>query len=98
MVGLPIISGFAWAGFDLCHVLNLFDCTTERNRSQVLSLFNLLNSSSIVVGSLLGGAFLRWMGDAGYAYLFGLSSLGRVLAVLILARGVGAKRAAGERP
>lgn len=97
MIALQILAGFAWAGFDLCHILNLYDCTDDRNRAQVLSLFSLLNGISIVVGSLLGGGLLKWTGDAGYHYLFLLSALGRLAAVLSFARGAGDKRP-GEEP
>ena len=97
MLGLQMLAGFAWAGFDLCHILNLFDCTDDRNRAQVLSLFNLMNGAAIVVGSLLGGWLIKWTGDSGYHYLFLLSALGRLSAVLIFGPGAGAKRA-GEHP
>lgn len=97
MIALQTLAGFAWAGFDLCHILNLYDCTNDRDRAQVLSLFSLLNGTSIVVGSLLGGWLLEWSGDAGYHYLFILSALGRLTAVLLFARGAGDKRP-GEVP
>jgi MFS family permease len=93
MFVVQVLAGFAWAGFDLCHILNLYDCTDERNRSQVLALFSLMNGTMIVVGSLLGGLILKWTGDAGYHYLFALSGLGRLAAVLLLAPGAGARRA-----
>lgn len=96
MFCLQILAGFAWAGYDLCHVLNLFDVTDDRNRAQVLSLFSLLNGGAIVAGSLLGGVVLRWAGEAGYDYLFLISTLGRLAGVLVLARGVGARRSAEE--
>lgn len=89
MVGLQIVAGFAWAGYELAYLLNLFDCTDDRNRAQVMSLFSLLSGVSIVAGSLLGGWLLRLTGDSGYPMLFVLSSLGRVAAVLALAPGVG---------
>jgi len=94
MIALQVLAGFAWAGFDLCYVLNLFDVTDDRNRAQVMSLYSLLNGSAIVLGSLLGGLILRWTGNAGYDYLFLLSTAGRLAGVLLLARGAGARRAA----
>lgn len=92
MVFVQILAGFAWAGFDLCYVLLLYDCTDEKNRSQVLALFGLLNGTMIVVGSLLGGLLLRWAGDPGYHYLFALSAVGRLASVLLFASGVGIRQ------
>jgi MFS family permease len=94
MLGLQVLAGFAWAGFDLCHILNLFDCTDDRNRAQVLSLFSLMNGTAIVTGSLAGGWLLRWAGDPGYHHLFLLSAAGRAAAILLFAPGVGARRPA----
>ncbi len=96
LVALQLFAGFAWAGFELSTFLNLFDCTDNGNRSQVLSLYNLLNGALIVGGSLLGGTVMQTVGDAGYQYIFVLSSLGRALTVAALARGVGVRRRLDE--
>ena len=97
MIALQIVAGFAWAGYELCYILNLFDCTDDRNRAQVMSLFSLLTGVSIVAGSLLGGWLLGVIGHDGYHVLFVLSMLGRAAAILVLAPGVGVPRVA-ERP
>ena len=92
LIGLQLLAGFAWAGFELSTFLNLFDCTDDRNRAQVLSIYNLLNGVLIVTGSLFGGSVLRALGDGGYVYIFLLSSAGRALTVMALAKGVGVRR------
>lgn len=91
LMGLQLVAGFAWAGFELTTFLNLFDCTSDDNRAQVLSVYNLLNASVIVTGSLLGGAVMRHLGTRGYSYIFILSSLCRALVVAGMARGVGVR-------
>ena len=96
LLGLQLFAGFAWAGFELTNILNFFDCTDDRNRAQVLSLYNLLNGIAIVTASLLGGLVLQALGSRGYTYIFLASSACRAVAVLFLARGVGARRQAGE--
>jgi MFS family permease len=96
LIGLQLFAGFAWAGFELSMFLNLFDCTDDRNRAQVLSIYNVCNSVAIVVGSLLGGIVLRWLGDPGYFTIFVLSSLGRAVVVATMARGVGVRRRTAE--
>ncbi|MGH7858931.1 MAG: MFS transporter, partial [Candidatus Binatia bacterium] len=96
LIALQLFAGFAWSGLELATFLNFFDCTDERNRAQVLSLYNLLNGLAIVAGSLLGGTCLRWLGDDGYHVIFLLSSTLRGVSLVFLGRGVGRRRTAGE--
>ena len=96
LIGLQMVAGFAWAGFELTTVLNLFDCTGDENRAQVLSIFSLLNGVLIVAGSLLGGSVMHVLGDRGYAVIFVVSSLCRAIVVLSVASGVGVRRRSNE--
>jgi hypothetical protein len=54
----------------------------------MLTFYNLLNSVAWVAGSLVGGVILFSCGTSyhGYLLLFGLSSLGRLFALGLLAR------------
>lgn len=92
LLALQLLAGFAWTGFELATVLNLFDYTDDANRAQVLSLYNLLNGAAIVTGSLIGGAVLRGLGRDGYAVIFIASSVLRAGTLALLARGVGERR------
>ncbi len=92
LIALQTFAGFAWAGFDLALLLNLFDCTDERDRSAVLSAYNLLNGFAIVLGSLLGGTILDALGASGYHVIFILSSSLRLATLLVFGRGVGRRR------
>lgn len=92
LLGLQFLAGFAWAGFELAAFLNLFDCTEERNRAQVLSFYNLANGLAIVMGTAVGGVVLKNFDASGYAYVFVASAILRGLTVLLFARGVGVKR------
>jgi MFS family permease len=96
LLGLQMVAGFAWAGFELATVLNLFDCTTDRNRAQVLSIYSLLNGVAIVAGSLVGGTVVHVLGDHGYAVIFVVSSFCRAAVVLSVASGVGVRRRSKE--
>jgi MFS family permease len=89
---LQFLAGFAWAGFELAAFLNLFDCTEERNRAQVLSLYNLANGLAIVLGTAVGGVVLSHFGTSGYAHVFIASAILRGVTVLIFAKGVGVRR------
>ena len=92
LVALQVLAGFAWAGFELATVLTLFDATRDEERAGALSLYTLLNGVAIVVGSLLGGSILRWLGSAGYPAIFLLSTTLRGVILASLARGVGVRR------
>jgi MFS family permease len=92
LVALQLFAGFAWSGMELTIFLNFFDCTEERNRAQVLSIYNLLNGFAIVAGSFLGGTVLRHLGDDGYHVIFLLSSTLRACSLVLLGRGVGRRR------
>jgi MFS family permease len=88
LIGLQLFAGFSWAGFELMTILVFFDCTDDRNRAQVLSLYTLVNGVAIVVASLIGGSILRAIGgDNGYWTIFLLSSASRAVVVWCLVRG-----------
>ncbi len=86
LLGLQLVAGFAWAGLELTIVLNLFDYTADRNRAEVLSLYNLMNGLAIVTGSLAGGTILQYAGTRGYPYIFLASSAARGLTFVAFAR------------
>lgn len=96
LIGLQVVAGFAWAGFELTTILNLLDCTDDENRAQVLSIYSLLNGVLIVAGSLLGGTVMHALGDRGYTVIFVVSSLCRALVMFTMARGVGVRRRSSE--
>jgi MFS family permease len=68
--------------------LLFFESIAEEERTSVLTIYNVLNTTAWVAGSLIGGAML-YSFDASYrTYLviFALSSAGRLAALLLLAR------------
>jgi MFS family permease len=87
LVAVQILSGAAWAAFDLAMLLIFFDAVPRARRTSVLSLFNLGNAASTVTGAMIGGGLLTLAGqDAGaYLWLFGLSSVGRAVSLVLLA-------------
>lgn len=85
---LQILGGVAWAAYELAFFLLFFESIAEEERTSVLTIYNLLNTTAWVVGSLIGGAIL-FSFDAsfnGYLLVFGLSSVGRLAALPLLAR------------
>lgn len=92
LVGLQLLAGFAWSGFELATMLNLLDATDDADRAQVLSLYTLLNGVAIVLASVLGGLVLRGFGEVSYHGLFLASTALRAATVLLVASGVGVRR------
>jgi MFS family permease len=87
---VQLLSGAVWAAYELAFFLMFFESIPRRERTSVLTFYNLTNSTAMVAGSLVGGAVLYALGASfnGYLMLFGLSSLGR-LASLVLLFGLG---------
>jgi MFS family permease len=88
LICVQISAGFAWAAYELAMFLMFFEAIPRRERTSLLTIYNLGNSLAIGAGSLLGGALLSWGGKSAQAYLllFGLSSIGRAFALFALAR------------
>ncbi|MDA0587816.1 MAG: MFS transporter [Planctomycetota bacterium] len=85
---LQVLGGIAWAAYELAFFLLFFESIAEEERTSVLTIYNLLNTAAWVAGSLVGGLVLSCldMSFRGYLIVFGSSSLGRLFALLLLAR------------
>jgi MFS family permease len=85
---VQFLSGVAWAAYELAFFLMFFEAIPRRQRTSVLTYYNLSNSTAMVVGSLVAGAVLYSLGESynGYLMLFGLSSVGRFAALGLLYR------------
>ena len=86
LLAVQLLSGLAWASFELSALLSFFEGIDRRERTSVLTLFNFANAAAIAVGSLVGGAFFRLLpADASvYAWLFFASSAARAVALRLL--------------
>jgi MFS family permease len=88
LLALQVLSGVAWGAYELAFFLLFFESIAEDERTSLLTFYNLLNTVAWVAGALVGSAILFGCGTSFYGYLlvFGLSSVGRVLALPLLAR------------
>ena len=86
---LQVVGGIAWAAYELAFFLLFFESIPERERTSMLTFYNLINTAAWVSGTLVGAGVLLAFGATYSSYLlvFGLSSLGRFLALGVL-RGV----------
>jgi MFS family permease len=85
---VQMAGGVTWAAYELAFFLLFFESIPEEERTSLLTVYNLLNTSAWVLGSLCGAAILFLMGGTfeSYLWVFGLSSLGRGLALILLAK------------
>ncbi|NUQ64977.1 MAG: MFS transporter [Pirellulales bacterium] len=88
LLGLQILSGIAWAGYELAMLLLFFESIPSQQRVAILTVFNLANAAAVVLGSLLGGAYLAAMAATPGAYLalFVVSGVARLAALILLVR------------
>jgi len=86
LAGIQLISGIVWAAYELAMMLMFFEAIPRHNRASVLTFYNWGNSAALVIGSLIGATVLQLGHETHVAYmaLFGLSSLARLLTVLLL--------------
>jgi MFS family permease len=55
LVGAQLVSGFAWAGFNLSASNFIYDAVASDKRVRYISYFNVLNGIMLSAGALLGG-------------------------------------------
>ncbi len=98
LVVLQMLSGVAWAAFELATLLSFFEHIPEASRTSVLSMYNLANAAALVGGSLIGAHLIDSLpGEGAYVAVFLLSSAARVLALPLL-RGVPDVAVSGPPP
>jgi MFS family permease len=68
VVGLQILSGMGWACFEVGLALVFFQDLRQEEKVPVLTIYNLLNSVAIIVGTFLGARFLHMMGEVKNSY------------------------------
>lgn len=86
LFAVQLLSGFAWAAYELAMFLLFFETIHEEERTSVLTTFNVGNALAMVFGSLLGGALLAWLGEetTSYYVVFAASSATRLAALIVL--------------
>lgn len=88
LAALQLVSGVLWAAYELAMCLLFLDSIPRRERTSLLTLYNLGNSLAIVVGGMIGVSLLQWGGKSFAAYLsiFAISSVARAAALVFLTR------------
>lgn len=80
------LSGIMWAAYELGFFLMFFETLPIEKRTRMLTYYNLASMIALCSGAFIGAAMLRYMGGGQSAYwvLFGVSSIGRFLALGLL--------------
>jgi MFS family permease len=97
LVFAQIVSGFAWAGFNLCATNFIYDAVVPQKRVRCIAFFNVFIGTATFGGALLGGYLAHLMpGIFGYKLLglFILSSFLRFLVVFLFSGKIKEVRAA----
>jgi MFS family permease len=82
LVAAQLVSGFAWAGFNLCASNFIYDAVAAEKRVRYISYFTVLNGIALSAGALAGGYLLQVLPKLfGYRILslFALSAALRFL-------------------
>jgi len=94
LVALQAFAGVAWAALEFATLLSFFEGIEDSERTSVLAAFNLVNAAAIGLGALLGSQLFLAVDGAGdgYAWLFAVSTAGRLGMLLVLRGTVPARR------
>lgn len=88
LFAVQILSGAAWAAYELAVLLLAFESMPPRRRVALLTMYNMTNSTAFLVGSVFGGALLAGLHQTREAYvtLFFISSAIRAVPLPLLFR------------
>ncbi len=88
LVAVQVLAGGCWACWELAVALLFFDAVPHRDRTGVITVYNLGLAIATVAGAASGGLLLRTLGEDSRAYVtvFAVSSLLRLATVPLLRR------------
>lgn len=86
LVGVQLVAGSCWAAYELSVALLFFDLAEDRDRANVVTVYNLGLAVATVAGAACGGAVLEWLGEGreAYAAVFAGSCLIRTAALVLV--------------
>lgn len=81
---IEFISGCYWAGFELSTVLLYYEKIEDRERTSIITYITFLNTTGMVIGSILGALFMKFLPGSWdhYLTLFATSTLLRTSMVV----------------
>jgi MFS family permease len=90
LCGVQVAAGACWAAYELAVMLVFFEAFDQRERTGVVTVYNLGIAVATVAGAGCGGLLLRTLGETweAYATLFAVSCVARLAALPILRRAM----------
>jgi MFS family permease len=93
ILGIQVLAGFGWGGFNLATSNFLFEAVTPPKRARCAAYFNVITSVGIIVGATVGALLVsqvpgEWKLASPFLVVFALSGLLRFPVVLLWLRGV----------
>ena len=88
---VQVYSGFAWAGFNLCAGMFIWDAAPQQNRTRYIALYGALGALGVTAGSLIGGnlgSHLPKISGSYFLTLFLIAGIAKLLVVLGLFRNI----------
>lgn len=88
LAGVQVLAGTCWAAYELAVTVLFFEALGDRERTGVVTVYNLGIAVATVAGAACGGLLLRALGETrdAYAVVFAVSCLLRLAAVPLLRR------------
>jgi MFS family permease len=84
IMGIEFLSGCYWAAFELSTILLYYQKIDDRERTSLITYITFLNTSGMVIGSMLGAWFMKSLpaGQNHYLILFAVSTVLRSLVIM----------------
>lgn len=85
---LQLLAGSAWGAYELALILLFFETIPERERTSILTLYNVANSLALVIGSAIGAGLLKagHVSPESYHWVYAASTLLRFASLVLLWR------------
>lgn len=58
LISAEILSGFLWAGFNLCSANFIYDACSPQKRTRCIAYFSVVNGVALALGALIGGSLV----------------------------------------
>jgi MFS family permease len=85
LCSVQIFSGFAWAGFNLCVILFIWDAAPQENRTRFIVLYSAMNALGITIGSLIGGNIGPHLPRISGSYFLSIFLLAGIVKLAVIA-------------
>ena len=83
LVLAEMVSGFVWAGFNLCCANFIYDAVTPPKRTRCIAYFNVVNGVALAAGALLGGFMVDKLPPVFGYQIFTLFVISSVLRIIV---------------